>query len=144
MRYGCPIFPAHHLVVCGLQPLERMHGTRRALAIANASLSTYFDLKDGLAAALVFDHRDIAKLKTHCLVGTEAGIGGEQNIIVKLFRFPTKTGLLGIMRAFSRRLVKLLVLFRREPCSMRNLRPTRDTALTNPADDRSIRAAEPF
>src|ERR1700679_1115784 len=73
-----------------------------------------------MGPSLVFDNRDITKLKTHCLVGTEASIGGEQNIVVKLLRFPTKTGLLGIMRAFSRRLVKLLVLFRREPCSMRD------------------------
>jgi hypothetical protein len=89
-----------------------MHSSRRALAIANTAFSTYFDLKDGLAAALVFDHRDIPKLKAHCLVWAKASIGGEQNIVVKLFCFPTKAGLLGIMRAFSRRLVKLLVLFR--------------------------------
>jgi hypothetical protein len=71
-----------------------MHRSRRALARANTAFSTYFDLKDGLAAAFVFDYRDVAKLKTHRLVGTEASIGGEQNIVVKLFRFPTKTGLL--------------------------------------------------
>ena len=89
-----------------------MHGTCCALALANASFSTYFDLKDGLTAALVFEHRDIAELKTHRLVGAESGVCGEQNIIVKLFRFPTKTGLLGVLGAFPRRLKKLLVLFR--------------------------------
>lgn len=71
-----------------------MHRTCGALAVANTSLATYFDLKDGLAAALVFGHRDIAELKTPRLVGAESGVGGEQNIIVKLLRLPTKTGLL--------------------------------------------------
>ena len=89
-----------------------MHGTCCALAITNASLSTYFDLKDGLAAPLVFGHRDIAELKTPRLVGAESGVGGEQNIIVKLFRFPTKTGLLWVLGAFPRCLIKLPVLFR--------------------------------
>jgi hypothetical protein len=98
-----------------------MHGTCCALAIADASLSTYFDLKDGLAAPLVFDHRHIAELKTHRLVGAESGVGGEQNIIVKLFRLRTKTGLLRVLGAFPRRLVNLLVLFGRKPCSVRNL-----------------------
>ena len=70
-----------------------MHSTRCALAITNASLGAYFDLKDGLAAPLVFGHRNIAELKTPRLVGAEPDIGGEQNIIVKLFCFPTKTGL---------------------------------------------------
>jgi hypothetical protein len=89
-----------------------MYGTCCALAIANTSLSTYFDLKDGLAAPLVFNHRDIAELKTHRLVGAESGVSGEQNIIVKLFRFPTKTGLLGVLGAFARSLIELPVLFR--------------------------------
>jgi hypothetical protein len=35
----------------------------------------YFDLKDGLAAILLLDHRDIAELKTQRLA--ESGIGGE-------------------------------------------------------------------
>jgi len=99
-----------------------MNRTRSALAKANASLSTDFDLQDGLAAALVFNHSDIAKLKTQRLIGTEASVCGEQNVIVELLRFPTEPGLLGIEGALSRRLVKLLVLFRREPCSMGNLR----------------------
>jgi hypothetical protein len=89
-----------------------MHGTCCALAVANASLSTYLDLKDGLAAPLVFGDRDIAELKTPRLVGAEPGVSGEQNIIVKLFRFPTKTGLFGVLGAFPRCLIKLLVLFR--------------------------------
>jgi hypothetical protein len=67
-----------------------MHSTRCALAITNASLPTYFDLKDGLTAPLIFGHRDIAELKTPRLVGAESSVGGEQNIIVQLFRFPRK------------------------------------------------------
>jgi hypothetical protein len=78
-----------------------MHRSRRALAIANTAFSTYFDLKDGLAAALVFDRLDIPKLKAHCLVGTEASIRGEQNIVVKLFCFATKRGCLGSCARFK-------------------------------------------
>jgi hypothetical protein len=89
-----------------------MHGTCCALAITNTSLSTYFDLKDCLAAPLVFGHRDIAELKTPRLVGAESGVGGEQYIIVKLFCFPTKTGLLRVLGALSRCLIKLPILFR--------------------------------
>lgn len=48
-------------------------------------------------AALVFNNRNIAKLKTHCLVGTEPPARGEQNRVVKLFRFATKTEMLRIM-----------------------------------------------
>jgi hypothetical protein len=55
-------------------PLERSHCTRRALAVADASLPTYFDFKNGLTATPVFDHGDIAELKTHRLVWAEAGI----------------------------------------------------------------------
>ena len=89
-----------------------MHGTCCALAIANAALSTYFYLKDGLAAAFVFGYCDIAELKSHRLVGAESRVGGEQNIIVKLLRLPTKTGLLWVLGAFPRCLIKLPVLFR--------------------------------
>ena len=106
----------------GFQPLKWMNRSRRALAITNTAFSTYFDFKDGLAAALVFDHHDIPKLKAHCLVWAEAGIGCEENVVVKLFRFPTEAGLLGIEGAFSRRFVELLVLFWREPGSMGDLR----------------------
>jgi len=52
------------------------------------------------------------KLKTQRLIGTEASVGGEQNVIVELLRFPTEAGLFGIDGAFPRRLVKLFVLFR--------------------------------
>jgi hypothetical protein len=55
-------------------PLERSRCTRRALAIADASIPTYFDFKNGLAATLVFNHVDIAELKTHRLVWAEACI----------------------------------------------------------------------
>jgi hypothetical protein len=89
-----------------------MDGTCCALAITDAPLSTYFDLKDGLAAPLVFGHRNIAELKTPRLIGAESGVSGEQNIIVKLFRFPTKTGLLWVLDTFPRCLIKLPVLFR--------------------------------
>lgn len=104
-RYGYPLFPPFIWTRAGLQSLERVLGTRCTLAMANASLSTSFDLKGRLAAVLVFDHRDIAQLKAQRLVGAESGIGGEQ-----------------IMHAFPRRLVKLLLLSRGKPCSTRNLR----------------------
>jgi hypothetical protein len=67
-----------------------MHCTGSALAEADASLSTDFHFQNGLTAALV------AKLKTQRLIGTEASVSGEQNVIVELLRLPTEARLLGI------------------------------------------------
>ncbi|MGD0627805.1 MAG: hypothetical protein ABR987_00545 [Terracidiphilus sp.] len=53
LGYGCGTAtgPSWSTVGSGTspQPLERSNGTRRALAIANASLAAHFDLQDRLA-----------------------------------------------------------------------------------------------
>ncbi len=77
-----------------------------ALALVHTSGTT------GRAKAIPLRHGAPAELKTPRLIGAESGVSGEQNIIVKLFRFPTKTGLLWVLGAFPRCLIKLLVLFR--------------------------------
>ncbi|MEO6806272.1 MAG: hypothetical protein ABI286_08285 [Edaphobacter sp.] len=63
------------MLIAEAQPLERSHCSRRALTIADASLPAYFDFKNGMAAALVFNHGYIAELKTNRLVWVEACIG---------------------------------------------------------------------
>ncbi|HLW71786.1 MAG TPA: hypothetical protein VKS22_14320 [Candidatus Binataceae bacterium] len=74
--------------VPGLQSLERAHGATHALTVADSALAAHLDLKDGLAARVVFDDCDVPELKAPRFIGSKAGVGGEKNIVVKLFRFP--------------------------------------------------------
>jgi hypothetical protein len=110
-----PALPA--LVVCArrtephFQWLEGPHSAGHALAVADTALAAHFDLKDGLTAGFVFDDGHVPKLKAAGFIGPQAGVGREQNIVVKLFRFPLEARLLGFMRALER--LSSLVLVRR-------------------------------
>jgi hypothetical protein len=72
----------------GFQPFERTHGAMHALAVADASLAPYLDLKDRSLASVVFDNCHVPKLEAPRLIGPEACIGGEQHTVVKLLAFP--------------------------------------------------------
>ena len=72
----------------GFQPLERAHGAAHALAVADAALAAHLDLKDRLAAPLVLDDCHVPELKAPRFIGPQAGVGREQNVIVKLFAIP--------------------------------------------------------
>src|ERR1039458_4752347 len=75
------------------QPLKRLYGSAGALAIADAAFAANLDLKDGFMAALILDDLHIAIFKLVRLVRPQAGIGHEQDIVVKLFRFPFVAGI---------------------------------------------------
>jgi hypothetical protein len=103
-------------------PLEGTHSTAHALAIADPALSAHFDLQDRLTAGLVVNDGDVPELKSPRFVGPQAGIGREQHIIVKLFRFPFEARLLRLMRALSCRFVELFVFLGGEPRPVRDFR----------------------
>src|SRR5271157_1520928 len=67
------------------QPLKRLYGPAGALAIADAAFAADLDLKDGFVAALILNDLYIAIFKVVRLVRPQAGIGHEQDIVVKLF-----------------------------------------------------------
>ena len=106
----------------GLQSLERAHGAGHALAVADAALAAHLDLKDRLAARVVFDDGHVPELKAPRFVGPQAGVGREQHVVVKLFGFPFVARLLRLVRAFSRGLVELLVFLGGEPRPVRDFR----------------------
>ena len=82
----------------------------------------HLDLKDRLPACLVVDDCHVPELKAPCFVRPQSGIGGEQHIVVKLFRFPFEARLFRLVRALSCGLVELLVFLGREPRAVRDFR----------------------
>ena len=71
-------------------------------------------------AAFVLDDLDVAILKLVRLVRPQAGVGHEQNVVVKLFRFPLVTIVFRVLRPFAGGGVELLVLLRRKPAAVRD------------------------
>src|SRR5271157_442851 len=106
----------------GFESFERAHSAGHALAVADATLATHLDLKDRLTERVVFDDCHVPELKAPRFIGPEAAVGGEQNVIVKLFAFPFEVRLPGLVRALSRGLVELFVFLGREPRPVRNFR----------------------
>src|SRR5712692_1001096 len=84
-------FPSLGCAVCayvtesGLQSLERAHGAAHALAVADAALAAHLDLKNRLPARVVFNDFHVPELKAPRFIRTKAGVGCEQNVVVKLF-----------------------------------------------------------
>ena len=99
----------------GLQSLERAHGARHALAVADTALAAHFNFKDGLVAGVVLDDGRVPELQAAGLVRPQAGIGREKDKVVKLFRFPFVAVVPGLVRAFSGGLIELLVFLGRKP-----------------------------
>ncbi|MGH9771276.1 MAG: hypothetical protein ACRD4Q_06220, partial [Candidatus Acidiferrales bacterium] len=104
------------------QPLERTHSAGHALAIIHPPLPAYFNFKDGLVAPFVLDDGHVAELQAPRFIRTQAGVGGEQDVVVKLFRFLFVTRILGLVRAASCCFVKFFVFLRGEPCPVRDFR----------------------
>src|SRR5712691_5159750 len=104
----------------GLQSLERAHGAAHALAVAYTALAAHLDLKDGLPARVVFNDCHVPELKAPCFIRPKAGVGREQDVVVKLFRLPFVARHLRLVRALSCRFVELFVLLGREPGSVRD------------------------
>ena len=104
-----------------LQPLERPDGAGHAFAIADAALAPHLDFKDCFSGGVVIDDGHIAELQPPGLVRPEAGIHGEQHVVVELLAFPFEAVLFRLVRALARRLVELLVFFGRKPRPVRNL-----------------------
>src|SRR5665213_2515383 len=90
------------------QPLKRLYGPTGALAIADAAFAAHLDLKDGFMAALVLDDLHIAIFKLVRLVRPQAGIRHEQDVVVKLFRFPFVAGIFRSARPPAGGFVELL------------------------------------
>ena len=66
------------------QPLEGLYGPAGTLAIADAAFAANLNLKDGFLTSLILDDLHIAIFKVVRLVGPQAGIGHEQDVVVKL------------------------------------------------------------
>ena len=99
-----------------------MDRARHALAKADAALAAHFDLKDALARVPVLHDGHVAVLEVVRLVGTKAGVGHEQDVVVDLLSVPFEPR--GrVLRVVARCRVELLVLCRAEP------RPVNDLAL---------------
>lgn len=100
MQYGYPLFPALHLDAGA--PSAAQTDVRHPPYSCNNRRLAFLALQSQgwFGRCLILDHRDIAELKAHRLVGAESDIGGEQNVIVKLFRLPTETGCLGSCARF--------------------------------------------
>ncbi len=118
----CPLRSARARTESGFQSLKRAHSAAHALAVADTALAAHLDFKDRLTARVVFNDCHVPELKAPRFIGPEAGVGREQHVIVKLFAFPFEARLLGLMRAFSRGLVELLVFLGREPRPVRDFR----------------------
>src|ERR1035441_6830720 len=103
------------------QPLERPDGPAGALAIADAAFAADLDLKDGFMAAGVIDDLHIAIFKAARLVRSEAGIGHEQDIVVKLFRFPFVAVIFRTVCPSPGGFIKLLVFLRGKPRTVGDL-----------------------
>lgn len=103
------------------QPLKRMHRARGALAVAKATLATHLDQEDALVALLVLLDGHVAVLKPISLVGPQAGVGHEQDVVMELFGgiLPIETS--GGFGALTGVGVELLVFLGREPGAVRDL-----------------------
>ena len=66
------------------QPLKRHDGPTGAFAIADAAFAAHFDFKDGFTGRGVLDDRHVAIFEAARLVRPQAGVGHEQDIVVKL------------------------------------------------------------
>src|ERR1017187_3076953 len=110
------------------QPLERPDGSAGALAIADAALAAHLDFKDGFVAALIIDDLHVAVFKVVRFVRTQAGVGHEQDIVVKLFGFPFVAGIFRGVSPAPGGFVELLVFLRGEPSTVRDL-PRRPVGL---------------
>src|ERR1019366_5877398 len=100
------------------QSLERLYGPAGALAIADAAFAADLDLKDGFMAAGVIDDLHITICKAARLVRPKAGIGHEQDIVVKLSRFPFVAGILRTVCPSPGSFIELFVFLRRKPCAV--------------------------
>src|ERR1039457_5663528 len=110
------------------QPLERPDGSAGALAIADAAFAADLDLKDGFVAALIIDDLHGAVFKVVRCVRTQAGVGHEQDIVVKLFGFPFVAGIFRSVSPAPGGFIELLVFLRGKPSTVRDL-PRRPVGL---------------
>ena len=70
--------------VARLQPLERAHGAGHALAVADAALAAHLDLQDRFSAGIVLDDGHVPELQARRFIRPQAGIGHEQDEVMKL------------------------------------------------------------
>ena len=83
------------------QALVGPNSTRHALAKPNASFATHFYFKNGLTRGIVLDDRYVTVLQVFGLIGPEAGIGEEQDVVVNLLGIPLVVVMEGLTRVAS-------------------------------------------
>lgn len=94
------------------------NGARHALAVADASFAPHLDFEDPFACRIVLDDFDVSMFEIFGFVGTKAGVGHEQDIVMHLFGVPSVIFAKGLLRVGAGRLIELLVFGWAEPWPM--------------------------